>query len=245
MIKTFALAWGLIVAALAPAAATPLVADLSQYRIEMDASFNGTRLFLFGVRNDSGDVVVVVRGPERDFMVRKKEPVAGIWVNSGRMKFFGVPDFYAVASSRPLEEIGQPQLLGLLGIGEPTLFSPPSDPARMATFNEYSQAFLRAQEKRKLYRAIPAELDFMAETLFKTTITFPDTIPPGEYTAEIYLLDEGGIKGMQSTPIVVTKTGLDAFLYRFAHQSPTLYGLCAVAMALAAGWFAGRLFSRS
>ena len=77
----------------APALAMPLVGDLSNYRIDIDSSFNGTRIFLFGVRNDIGDIVVVVRGPRKDYIVRKKEEIAGVWVNGERMKFYGVPDF--------------------------------------------------------------------------------------------------------------------------------------------------------
>src|SRR5687767_9721209 len=80
--------------------ATPLVADLSNYRIDIDSRFNGTRIFLFGARNDNGDIVVVVRGPSKNYIVRRKEEVAGIWVNRDRMRLFDVPDFYTVASSR-------------------------------------------------------------------------------------------------------------------------------------------------
>src|SRR5277367_6636204 len=90
-----------------PAAAAPLVADLSNYRIDIDSSFNGTRIFLFGTRNDNGDIVAVVRGPAKDYIVRKKEEIAGIWINRQRMKFFGVPDFYAIAAAKPLTDIEQ------------------------------------------------------------------------------------------------------------------------------------------
>ena len=80
--------------------------------------------------------------------------------------------------------------------------------------------------------------------LFKTTIEFPDNIPPGDYTAEIYLISNGDIIGMQSTPIRVVKSGLDAFVYNYAHTSPILYGITAVVLALFIGWFGGRLFEK-
>lgn len=224
--------------------ASPIVADLSQYRIEMDAGFNGTRIFLFGVRNDVGDVIIVIRGPQKDFILRKKEPVMGIWVNSDRMKFFDLPDFYIVATSKPLTDIEQDSLFRQLGIGHEVLFSPPANPMMLGKFQEYSEAFLHYQQKRKLYAKQPLSLQFMGETLFKTVIEFPDTIPPGDYTAEIYLISDGEVTGMQSLPVTVSKSGVDAFLYRYAHQFPTLYGITAIVMALAAGWFAGRLFEK-
>jgi hypothetical protein len=48
-----------------PAVASPVVADMSNYEITMDSNFNGTRLFMFGARNESGDVIAVIRGPEK------------------------------------------------------------------------------------------------------------------------------------------------------------------------------------
>lgn len=227
-----------------PAAAAPLVGDLSNYRIDIDSSFNGTRIFLFGVRNDIGDIVVVVRGPSKDYMVRKKEQIGGIWVNSERMKFFGVPDFYAIAASKKLEDIAQGNVFRQLGIGQENLLSAPPDPKSLASYSQFADAFLRYQHGRRLYKQKPETITFMAETLFKSVIEFPDDIPPGNYTAEIYLISDGDVVGMQSTPITVVKSGLDALLYGFAHNYPALYGITAILMALGIGWFASRAFEK-
>ena len=225
-------------------ALAPLVADLSNYRIDMDSSFNGTRIFLFGARNDNGDVVVVVRGPVKNYIVRKKEEVAGIWINRERMKFFNVPDFYAIASSKPLYDMQQDALFRRLGIGQDTLLGVHGKGSSAESIEQFSEAFQRHQLERKLYMKAPEKVDFMGETLFKTVVEFPDNIPPGNYTAEIYLINSGGIAGMQSTPITVVKTGLDAFVYNYAHTSPALYGITAVVLALFVGWFGGRMFEK-
>lgn len=224
--------------------AVPVVADLSNYRIFIDSGFNGTRVFLFGTRNDTGDIVIAVRGPQKDYIVRKKEQVAGIWVNGDRMKFFNVPNFYALASSRPLDEIEQANIFRQLGIGMTNLLVPPPNPKWHEKFNEFSQAFLNYQKDHKLYSTDPDNIQFMAETLFKAIIYFPDNIPAGDYTAEIYLLSDGEISGMQSIPIKIVKSGLDAFLYEHAHRRPILYGITAVVLALSIGWFTGRLFEK-
>lgn len=227
-----------------PAATAPLVGDLSNYRIDIDSDFTGTRLFLFGTRNDNGDIVIVVRGPEKDYIVRKKEQIAGIWINHDRMKFFNVPDFYTVASSKPLSDIEQANVFRQLGIGLDNLLVAPLSPLWQDKFKVFSAAFLQRQKERRLYRAEPVNIQFMAETLFKMVIEFPDNIPSGNYTAEIYLLNDGIVTGMQSIPIQVVKSGLDAFLSRYAHEHPILYGITAIVMALSIGWFTGRLFER-
>ncbi len=225
-------------------AASPVVADLSNYHIDIDSGFNGTRIFLFGARNDNGDIVVVVRGPNQNYIVRKKESMGGVWVNRSRMKFYNVPSFYAVASSRPLEEIGQAGLFDRLAIGQDKLMAPPPNIRLKDSFDEFQSAYLRFQKKERLYAFAPEKVNFMAETLFKTVIEFPDNIPSGVYTAEIYLISDGEVVGMQTTPISVVKSGLDAALYWFAHHHPAYYGLTAIFLALFAGWAAGRIFGK-
>jgi uncharacterized protein (TIGR02186 family) len=237
----------LLITMLMPAAAeaaTPLVADVSNYRIDIDSGFNGTRIFLFGARNDIGDVVVVVRGPSKDYIVRKKEKIAGIWVNRERMKFFNVPDFYAIAASKTLADIESNGLFRQLGIGQDKLLVPAGASSSKNNSAEFEDAFLRYQWGRKLYMSKPEKVSFMGETLFKTVVDFPDNIPPGNYTAEIYLLSNNEVVGMQSTPIQVVKSGFDAFLSTYAHEHPTLYGITAIVVALFVGWFTGRLFEK-
>lgn len=221
-----------------PALASPLVGDLSNYRVNIDSGFNGTRIFLFGARNDAGDVVAVIRGPEKNYIVRKKERVAGIWVNQDRMKFFNVPDFYAIMTSRPLDKIEQGNLFQRLGIGYDHIMAMPT------TSNEFVQAFMRHQQERRLYSTDLQRISFMGETLFKSAVDFPDDIPPGDYTAELYLLSDGELSGMQSIPITVVKSGLDAALYTYAHSHPALYGVTAVLLTFTIGWFAGRVMEK-
>ena len=57
-----------------PLQAKPVIADLSDYDIRIDSSFTGTSLLLFGARNEPGDVIVVVRGPKKKFVVQKNHP---------------------------------------------------------------------------------------------------------------------------------------------------------------------------
>lgn len=224
----------------ASAQASPLIADLSNYGITMDSSFNGTRLFVFGARSAGGDVVVVIRGPSKDYIIRKKREVAGVWVNVERAKLYNTPDFYAVASSKPLADISHIPALRVLGIGRDYLFSSRADALQNKPF---SDAFIDYQLKRGLYRQ-PSAITFMGETLFKTAIDFPDNIPPGMYNAEIYLLGDNTIVGTHTIPINVQKTGIDAYIYNTAHHFPLFYGITAVVLALSAGWFAGRLFEK-
>lgn len=226
-----------------PALAAPVVADLSNYRIDIDARFIGTRLFLFGSRNENGDVVVVIRGPEREFTVRRKERIMGIWMNRRYVTFHPAPDFYAVASSKPLEALEHAELMARLEIGNDNLLKVKKTASRKLDAEEFRQALLDYQHKRRLYRET-GKLQFMGDSLFKATFEFPDTIARGDYIAEIYLLQNNRIIGVQSIPITVSKTGFDGAVSSLAYDAPWLYGLIAIALALTAGWLANRVFQR-
>ncbi len=224
----------LILCAAATAHAVPLVADISSHRIEIHSAFTGTQLLLFGARNDPGDIVVLIRGPRQDFIVRKKERTAGIWVNQEEMTFDDIPQFYALASSRPMTAIEQFRLFDSLGIRPP----------EQTSGNPFRQAMLRILSEEGLHRRQTGQVEFMGETLFKASFNFPDNMPRGMYTAEAYLFSDGLLSGMQAIPLDVYKTGADAFLYDAAHNYRLIYGLAAIVIASAGGWFANWLFQR-
>ena len=53
------------------------------------------------------------------------------------------------------------------------------------------------------------------------------------------------MQSAQTIPLFVEKTGVEAWIFDFAHDYPMLYGLIAVALALMAGWSAHLAFGRS
>ncbi|MCE3232860.1 MAG: hypothetical protein K0R98_1117 [Rickettsiaceae bacterium] len=227
----------------ASASARPVIADLSLRQIEIDSGFKGTEVLLFGARNDAGDVVVVVRGPELSYVVRKKERVAGIWVNKKEAIFDNVNGFYVVASSRQLDGIKNDLLLSKLGIGMENL-ELESTSSNKIDKKEFQTALLNMQEQEKLYYPEVGEVSFIGDTLFRTIIKIPDNVLKGEYTAEVYLFSDGQLIGLQSTPLIVRKKGFDALVFDFAYQYPAIYGILAVLLALCSGWIAGAVFRK-
>lgn len=223
--------------------ARPVIADLSLRQIEIDSGFTGTDVLLFGARNDPGDIVVVVRGPEKSYIVRKKERSFGVWVNKKQMFLQDLNGFYVVAANRPLEAIQNDYLLDSLKIGIDSS-ALPKEGEPTADYTEFSQAFLKKQQSENLYLPSVQEISMMGDTLFRTVIRFPENITRGVYTAEIYLFSDGQLSGIQSTPIIVSKKGFDAVVYDFAYKYPLLYGIIAVSIALLAGWAAGQIFRK-
>ncbi len=223
--------------------ARPLIADLSLRQIEIDSGFAGTDILLFGARNDPGDIVVVIRGPETSYVIRKKQRVAGVWANKKQQVFRDANGFYVVAASRTLEDIQNDYLLKSLRIGIGTEIVPDLE-VHKEYEEEFKEAFLKRKHKEHLYVPEIKEISMIGDTLFRTVIRFPENIMRGVYTAEIYLFSDGQLSGIQSTPIIVEKKGFDAFVYDVAYKHPLTYGIVAVTIALLAGWIAGLVFRR-
>lgn len=227
-----------------PVQAKPLIADLAIRSITIHHDFTGIDILLFGAQLDVGQLVVVVRGPEQTYLIRRKERVAGIWTNHQNVTISNAPAFYSLAATRPLERIRNESLLETLHIGVinvPMELSEAMKPGESALFQE---AFLRKKQESGLYSSSVSPVTYWGETLFRVPIHFPKTISQGTYNVEVYLFRDGQLMAMQTTPMVVKTAGIEAFLYDTAHHHALFYGLACVLMALGLGWLASTMFRK-
>ncbi len=229
----------------APAAQSEfLIADLSNHRIEITSGFTGASVLLFGTRDGEGDVVVVLRGPPEPLVVRRKARMLGLWLNRDDIVFTDAPGYYAVAASRPLEEIATPELFEDLAVGFENLPLTLYEDENLDELDIFRAALLRNMGKIGLYSGAIAPIKFIGSQLFRTTFEFPANVPTGLYHADIFLIDNGALLSRRTTALQISKTGFEAAMFSFARYQPLLYGLVAVAVALVAGWTAGIVFRK-
>jgi uncharacterized protein (TIGR02186 family) len=226
----------------AAARAEPLVADLSSHLIGITGSFTGAQVVLFGATDGPGDIVVVVRGDERDIAVRRKRRVAGIWVNAKEEAFVGVPSFYSIAASRPLDQITTPSVTAFHQLGLDNLrLTTTRGPVREEDL-PFRDALIRSQQDQKLFGEGLGKVDFLGDRLFRSTLVFPSNVPTGKYIVEIFLIRNKAVVAGQTTPLVISKIGFDAEIYDLADRRGAIYGVIAVALAMMAGWLASLPF---
>jgi uncharacterized protein (TIGR02186 family) len=109
----------------------------------------------------------------------------------------------------------------------------------------FREALVRNKQRQGLYPEVSGQITLLGNRLFRSDIFFPSNVPTGTYNVTVYLLRNNKVISAQSTPLVVSKIGVGARVFAFAHSDSALYGLAALAMALFAGWFAGAVFKRS
>ncbi|MCH8183295.1 MAG: TIGR02186 family protein [Proteobacteria bacterium] len=223
--------------------AQSLVAALSDPLIEINLGFSGANLLLFGTA-DEGDVVVVVRGPLEDVVVRRKGRVGGIWINRKFVTFRGVPGYYAVSATTALAAIASPEVLAEHAIGAAHLVFEAAEDLTPGEMTAFHDALVRNMESEGLYRAEKGTIDVIGDTLFRTRIEFPAEAPAGAYRVDVHLFRDGELVESQMTPLFVAKSGIERAVFELANEQPALYGIIAIIIAVAGGWFAATVFRR-
>ena len=226
------------------AVAQELVTDLTDHLVQITTAFHGANVVLFGTAPGGGDVVVTVRGPSRDVVVRRKHRVAGIWLNDTGLTLTGVPGFYAVFASRPLDRLLSPSLRIIEGVGLDALSISAPDAIDGDDVAADRAALIADFERRSLYVSTTGAVKFLGGKLFRTTVSFPADTPVGTYTIESFLIRDGVVIASDSTPFAVEKAGLPAEINDFSRDHGLSYGILAVCAAAMTGWVSTLLFRR-
>lgn len=227
------------------AAEKKLIVDLSTHQIEIDSRFSGTTLIMFGAIASPGDVVVVVRGPTGSVAVRRKERSAGFWFNTDSVEFDKVPLYYAYAASTAVERILPEAVRAERQIGLDRLKLMPKGAVSAELVKPSRDALIRERVRHDLFPDQAGVVTFIDANLFRVSLDFPANIPTGPYRVEVLLVENGKIVAERTTPLVVSKIGVAAELFDFAHRQAAAYAAIAIAAALLAGWLGYIVFRKA
>jgi uncharacterized protein (TIGR02186 family) len=241
-----------------PGAKEAVQADVSARNVAVTSSFNGIEIVIFGAVDNSQqpsaesgfyDVLIVVEGVPGRIVVRRKNNVAGLWLNTSSATFDLVPSYYAVASTRPIDEITTEEFRASHGVGFQHLRFTPSFGQSQALSTEdlkaFREAIVRLKEKQGLYVQNNFRVAFIGRSLFRATIELPANVTVGPFDTRVYLFREEKLLSQYSVRLNLEREGLERHLHRFAFGYPTLYGLSTVALAVAAGLIASAVFRKN
>lgn len=227
-----------------------IVAELSQNRVSITASFDGSEILLFGaVKRETGiqqdkplQVIVTVSGPLQPVMVRRKSRRAGIWINTDALEIDEAPSFYAVSTTGPLDQILSQTEDLRHRISLDRAIRSVGAPPGIEDMNAFTEALIRIREKNGLYDEQIDGTLLIDQTLFRTEVALPANLVEGNYTARIFLTRDRKVVNSYTTTLYVNKVGLERWIYVLAHEQPLLYGLLSLALAMFAGWGASTAF---
>jgi len=241
-----------------PGARESVEADVSARNVAVTSSFNGTEIVIFGAIDgsqqpsaESGfyDVIVVVEGVPSRLVVRRKGNVAGLWLNIASATFDNVPSYYAVASTRPIDEVAPEEFRSLHGVGLKHLKYTPavgqSHPLSSEDITEYRDAVMRLKRKEGLYLDRPYGVIFTGKSIFRASILLPANVTVGPFDTRVYLFREEKLLSRFTVRLTLEREGLERHLHAFAYRLPTLYGIVTVMIAVGAGLLASTVFRKA
>jgi uncharacterized protein (TIGR02186 family) len=227
----------------ASALAQPLMFDLSRPRVSITSAFRGADVLVFGAIDGPADVVITVTGAPTRQTVLRKERVFGLWVNASRQAFDDVPAFYAVAATRPLEQIvpsgGVPGIPVTLEERLETVRAVDPQRRRPIDLTDFRLGLIEAKRREGLFPESVNAITVVGGRLFRAELRFPSKLPVGDYEVSAYVFRGGQAVAAVSRSLVVSKAGFSARVSDWSRELAPIYGVVAIALALVIGWLAG------
>lgn len=227
-----------------------IVSGLSQNRVAITANFDGSEILIYGaVKREAPapqgprlEVIITVEGPSTPLVIRRKERVAGIWVNTSAITVDAAPSFYAVASTGPIDKIlsGTDDLRYRITL--PHAIRAIGSASEAEGAEDFIEALKRIRSSDDIYRRLEGQVQLVEETLFRADVTLPANLIEGDYKVRMFIARGGQVIDQTERIIGVRKTGLERILYVLAHEQPLIYGLISLALAAVAGWAASAGF---
>jgi uncharacterized protein (TIGR02186 family) len=233
-------------------------ADASTRQVAITSSFTGTEILVFGAVENSVqpspeagtyDIIVVVEGMPAPVVVRKKSRVGGIWINTQAMRFASLPSYYAIASTRPIDEIADRAVLDANEIGFDHVRMVPSgssrkNPIDSAELANFKAAMIHLKQQERVYVRSDFGVSFIGRSLFRATIALPPNVPVGPLTARVYLFKDGKMLGQYKSRVMLQREGIERYIHDTAMSRPFVYGVSTVLLAAAAGLAAAFAFRK-
>ena len=195
------------------------------------------------------DIVIVVVGTASRLVARKKSrvPGLGIWLNADSMTFTSVPSYYAIASTRPLDEVASDEVLRGSGIGfehVPMVLGKDAEGRSPAEIKEFRDAVVRLKRKDNLFQEDKYNVAFIGRSLFRASIDVPANVTVGSFDTRVFLFRDGELLHQYTARLNLEREGLEDALHAFAFKYPLSYGIATVLLAVGAGLLASSLFRK-
>jgi len=249
-----------LIALLLLAAEKPvLVPDVSARQVQIRYSFAGAQLLLFGaiaypdgrIPARPADIAVVLRGPVQPILLREKQKIAGIWMNADSSRFRSAPSYYAVASSRPIDDLVDDRTASIYELGIHNLQLSPGGGSLPERERHFEAGLLDLRSREGLYSESPRGVEISDGILYRAVVTIPSQVPVGTYTAETFLIDPGTdpqhggkVVAVATRDIQIDKSGFERNVWLASRRHRLAYGLASIAMSLGLGWAAAVAFRR-
>ncbi len=236
-----------ILAALAPGAEAREVPRVRPAVVEMGAIYSGTPVRVEGTAAVGAQVVVAVRGGERDEIFNRKRQLGPIWITSGRVHVKGVPSLWMVFSAQPVHQVLPRETIDQLGLDSAGIESRIHIEPEESDVPVLRRHYLDWKRQQGLYsedsssvRTAQADGDG-GRASWSVEFLWPKTAPPGKYRVQVYECRQSEIAESAEVSLEAVKIGLPSRIADAAANRASLYGIICILIAAAAGFGMDRI----
>ncbi len=231
-------------------ASAMLTAKANHDHITVDFFYHGSTVSVKGESDPNVDLVIKITSPEGHQVLKQKGKVGGLlWMNVGQLKFENTPNFYAVYSTRRVDEIlsrdeQEKYVIGYTALAKHVEVTPvANEEEKTKWFNE----FVKYKEASNVYassfgKITTAMADGRQEYYILTD--WPYQAAPGDYLVTVYAVKDGKVVEQAQSKVNVEQVGVVKTLATMAKNSAAFYGFLSIGIALGAGFGVGLVFRK-
>lgn len=219
--------------------------NLADDHVAITTGFNGTQVKVFGTKvSKEIDPIIVLEGPRRDVVMRRKKRILGIWLNLEAMTFKETPALYKIAAGTGvLDNLGE-ETRFKEELGAAYLRLTPKKKKLRDDYVHFRRALLALKNEKGLYSKEIGRIENISDGFYKTGFTLPANLPRGEYIVRGYAVVDDVIIDQQSLKFRVHQDGVASDILEYAEEKPALYGIIGVLIAIIVGWGATQVLRR-
>ena len=190
----------------------PISADLDSYDIHIGYGFSGDNLTLFGSKEKLEKIAVALSGPERDFLLNKRQKLYGLWIKRDVKIFNNIGSYFATWVSHDL--IKKLDMLDFYGLR--TFEDKKNDDIK----NDFEQYMVH----KKLYYSLDI-ISIANNNLFKINIPLPSNATVGSYLVNIISFGIDGLNAKISMSFDIIHSEFNKFIYDLNKDYHKLYAI--------------------
>jgi uncharacterized protein (TIGR02186 family) len=232
-------------------ASAMLTARANHDHITIDFFYHGSTVSIRGESDPNVDLVIKITSPEEHQVLKQKGKVGGLlWMNVGQLKFEHTPNFYAVYSTKKLDEMLGKEEMEKYVIGYPALekhvaVTPAANEEEKA---KWFDEFVKYKEASNVYVSTSGKISTTAKAdgrqEYYILTDWPYQAAPGDYLVTVYAVKNGKIVEQAEAKVNVEQVGLVKTLATMAKNSAAFYGILSIGIALGAGFGVGLVFRK-
>ena len=217
------------------------------HNINIGPFFSGMKVNVTAQIPKHSGVIVKLVGRDEDLTLNEKGKKAIIWLNINQVKVKNAPSIYILTSTDRVSELCSDSLQMSEMLGYTSLKSKIVFESKLPLTGIEFEEFIKFKEHNGCY-SIDKNAKVISDTVgintLNATLTIPSFISPDDYNVVIYCFEKGYLLDKVVVKLSVEEVGLPLLVRNLANQSPAVYGILAIIIAMIAGSIIGLVFTK-